>query len=689
MPGADLSRPAGGAFLGVDVGGTFTDAVLIAGGSLCRAKVPTTRNQSTGVLDAAGKVLANAGLGGAAVTSFAHGMTTATNALLERKGARTVSITTNGFRDLMEIGRQKRPRLYDLCPRRPEPLVPPGLRLTARERVSVGGEITPLSLEEAERVVNEAGRLQPQAVAVCLLFSFLDPSHERRLKELIEERLPGAHVSLSSEVLPQFREYERFSTTAIDAYLTPVVDRYLESLGQRAAAAALPEPFIMQSSGGVLPLGEAARSAAPLMLSGPAAGVVAAVFSGIRSGARDLIAFDMGGTSTDVTLIRDGAAGTATGTEVGGFPVALPMVDIHTIGAGGGSIAWIDAGGALRVGPESAGAEPGPACYGRGGKEATVTDANLCLGYLGGSLGDSGLKLDAGGAGAALEKISGQLGLGVEAAAQGIRSVANAGMIRALRVISVERGHDPGQFVLIAFGGAGPMHAADLAAELGMRKVMVPDSCGILSALGLVVGGQRRDWVLTVYAAGGWDEQYLKDAFSRIEAQAAGALREGALRKGARLSRRADLRYRGQAHELTVDVGMPLDRSRVIEAFEREHERAYGYRATGEAVELVNVRLTASIECELPDMAVPPREKREPVTRPAYFGGEWIRTAVWQRPSLGPERVAGPAVIEEGEATTVVPPGWEAYLDETGNLWLEAVRGQARSAAGTGEMAGA
>ena len=675
----------GGALLGVDVGGTFTDAVLVAGGSLFRAKVPTTRDHAEGVLAAAGKVLGLAGIDGGGVAYFAHGMTTATNALLERKGARTASVTTEGFRDILEIGRQNRPRLYDLCPRRPEPLVPAGMRLTAAERVSAAGEVKPLPADEVERVAGEVAKLQPEAVALCLLFSFLDPAHERRLKEAILARLPGMHVSLSSEVLPQFREYERFSTTAIDAYLTPVVARYLQGLGERAAAAALPQPHIMQSSGGVIPLQEAAGSAAPLLLSGPAAGVVGAVFSGKLSGAADLIAFDMGGPSTDVTLVRDGAAGTATGTEVGGLPLALPMVDIHTIGAGGGSIAWIDDGGALRAGPESAGAEPGPACYGRGGKKATVTDANLCLGYLGGNLG-GGIKLDRDGAAGALGGLSQRLGLSLEETALGVRRVANAEMMKALRLISIERGHDPREFVLVAFGGAGPMHAADLASELGIARVLIPDSCGILSALGMVVGDRRRDWVQTVYRPGTWDEKDLKAAFLGLEERAAAGAPAGA-----RMSRRADLRYRGQSHELTVDVAADFSREQVVEAFESEHERAYGYRAAGEPVELVNVRLTAAVAQEPPSIEppvlepppdVPPLEQpslKSPhrqagpqASRRAYFEGKWLEADVWRREALGTARPTGPAIIEENEATTVVPPGWGAYLDGAGNLWLKA-----------------
>ncbi len=663
-------KPGRQALLGVDVGGTFTDAVLVFKGAIFRAKVPTTRDQSEGVLLSARRLLEQAGAAAADIAYFAHGMTTATNALLERKGARTAAVSTRGFKDLLEIGRQNRPRLYDLCPQRPEPLVPAGLRLTVDERVTPSGEERPLPAPELARLTDRLKELAPEAVAVCLLFSFLEPEHELLLGEALAQELPGVHVSLSSDILPQFREYERFSSTAVDAYLTPVVSKYLARLGAGVAAAGLPAPAIMQSSGGALPLEKAAAGAAPLLLSGPAAGVVGAVFAAGRSRVDDLIAFDMGGTSTDVTLIQGGQAAVTSEREIGGFPVALPMVDIHTIGAGGGSIAWIDAGGALRVGPESAGADPGPACYGFGGDLPTVTDANLCLGYLGGRLGGKeGLALDADAAKRAVAALAVRLGLSVEEAALGIRRVANAGMVKALRVISVERGHDPRRFVLVAFGGAGPMHGADLAGELGISRVVLPDSCGVLSALGMVVGEQRRDWVRTVYKAAGWDETLLAAAFGQLEEKAAAEL------PGAALTRRADLRYQGQSHELTVAIDAPFEFGKISDDFEAAHEQAFGYRNDGQPVELVNVRLTAAVPLERPRLAgpvLPARKPPRPVRRPAFFGGEWLETEVWQRHELGDARLRSPAVIEEAEATTVVPPGWQAFVDEANNLWLEA-----------------
>lgn len=661
---APAGRGSNVAALGIDVGGTFTDAVLVAGGRLIRAKVPTTADQSEGVLESVRLVLTKAGIGAGDVTYFAHGMTTATNALLEKKGARTASVATAGFRDLLEIGRQNRQRLYDLCPQRPEPLVAREDRLTVRERISAEGIKEPLGGDEIELLLAGLRALAPEAVAVCLLFSFLDPSHELAVDDAINRELPGVHVSLSSSVLPQFREYERFSTTAVDAYLTPVVAHYLERLGSGARAARLPEPAIMQSSGGVLPLEEARRSAAPLLLSGPAAGVVGAIYAGRQAGTGDLIAFDMGGTSTDVSLIRNGRAGHTGEREVGGQPVALPMMDIHTIGAGGGSIAWIDSGGALRVGPESAGAHPGPACYGHGGREATVSDANLCLGYFGGRLGGSeGLVLRPELAEAAVTELARGLGASLEEAAMGIRQVAEAEMVKALRVISVERGHDPRSFMMVVFGGAGPMHAVSLAEALGMSEVLVPDSCGVLSALGMVVGDERRDWVKTVYSRGGWQTATLKAAFKELEEKRLSEL------QGLQIIRGADLRYEGQSHELSVEAPLPLDKSSLVRTFAAAHEQAYGYRIDAE-VELVNIRLTAIRRQAPPAVGAAAGAAAPHESRRAWFGG-WVEVPVFRREGLramGGDFVAGPLIVEDDEATTVVPPGWRTICDDNNNL---------------------
>ena len=648
-----------GARLGVDVGGTFTDLVLIAGDRLVTAKVPSTpRDQSEGVM----RSLEAAGLPGAAGTdgpaAFAHGMTVATNALLERRGARTALVTTEGFRDVIEIGRQDRASLYDLTARRPAPLVPRELRFTVRERMGPDGVLEPLDEDSLREAVEAVRAADVEAVAVCLLFGFLHPEHEQAVGGALREALDGVHVSLSSEVLPEFREYERCSTTVADAYLAPRLAAYLEQLASRAEDAGVPTPLVMQSSGGVVEIGDAAQAAAGCLLSGPAGGVVGAAYAARASGFDDVLTFDMGGTSTDVAPILDGEAQTTTESVVAGVPVKLPMVDVHTVSAGGGSIAWADAGGALRVGPHSAGADPGPAAYGRGGEEPTVTDANLFLGYLGDGAELGGeVVLDRGRAEAALERAGESLGLDPEAAALGIVRVANAEMTRALRVISVERGLDPRDFALVAFGGAGGMHACALAEELGMATVLVPRTAGVLSALGLAISDLRRDSVRPLL--GELDHGAMEEAFGELESGAS----EPDLR------RRADLRYRHQSFELTVDAD---DLDDLAERLHVAHERRYGYRMDEEPVELVNVRLVATTPVEKPPLRAGERSPdvgRE--RRRACFDGEWQDVEVVPGAALGPgDAVEGPAIVELAEATCVVRPGWSGELDEAGALVL-------------------
>src|SRR5438045_1396241 len=449
------------AILGVDVGGTFTDAVLLDGGRVRTAKVPTAERQEESVLAAARAV------GAQDVERFAHGTTTATNALLERRGGRTAFVGNAGFEHLLHLRRQTRAHLYRLCAQHPEPLVPLERCHGVRGRLGPEGELEPLDLDSLPDVGDA------DAVAVCLLFAFRDASHERAVAAELRRRHPGVHVVASHEVAPEFREYERASTTAADTYLAPIAARYLRALGAAVAEAGLPEPVVMLSSGGVLPAEEAAAHPARLLVSGPAGGVVGAGLLARRAGFADAIAFDMGGTSTDVCLLPGGQAVRVPEREVGGVPVRLPSVDVHTVGAGGGSLVRRDAGGALRVGPESAGADPGPACYGRGGGP-TVTDANLLLGRLPEEL-PGGLALDRDAAAAAL--------VGIDPAA--VVEVVNAEMLRALRVVSVERGQDPREFALVAYGGAGPLHACALAEELGMEAVLVPAAAGLVRARGL------------------------------------------------------------------------------------------------------------------------------------------------------------------------------------------------------------
>src|SRR4051812_8990816 len=457
--------------LGIDVGGTFTDAVFFRDGEIRTAKVPTAARQEESVVAAARAV------GARDVERFTHGTTIATNALLERKGARTAFVTNAGFEHLLHLRRQNRANLYRLCAAHPEPLVPLERCVGVRGRIVPAGELEPLDLASLPE-------LDAEAVAICLLHAYRDPAHEVAVAAEVRTRLPSAHVVASHEIAPEFREYERASTTAIDAYLGPAVARYLRALAARCAEAGLPAPLVMRSSGGVADLDDAAAHPAVALVSGPAAGVVGAAKVAHEAGFDNAIAFDMGGTSTDVCLIAGGVSARTSERDVGGFPVRLPTVDLHTVGAGGGSIVWRDAGGALHVGPESAGAEPGPACYGRGGTRPTVTDANLLLGRLPAELA-AGVTLDRAAAEAAFAGID---------PAEAI-AVVNAEMLRALRVVSVERGRDPRDFALVAFGGAGPLHACELADELEMRTVLVPDAAGVLSALGLVASDERRDHV--------------------------------------------------------------------------------------------------------------------------------------------------------------------------------------------------
>jgi N-methylhydantoinase A len=649
--------------LGVDVGGTFTDLVALGGGRLITAKVPSTpRDQSEGVMNAIGASEVEA----TAVVALAHGMTVATNALLERRGARTALVTTDGFRDVLEIARQHRPSLYDLAQDRPPALVPRELRFTVEERMGPDGELAPLDESSLEAAVAAVEKAQVDAVAVCLLFAFAHPEHERRVGEALRGALPNVHVSLSSEVLPEFREYERFSTTTADAYLAPKLAAYLENLAERVDEAGSPAPLIMQSSGGVTGIEDAIADAAGCVLSGPAGGVVGAAYVGSLGGYKDLLTFDMGGTSTDVAPILSGEAQTTTETVVAGVPIKLPMVDVHTVSAGGGSIAWADAGGALRVGPHSAGAEPGPAAYDRGGEEPAVTDANLFLGYLadGTELGGE-VVLQRGLSEKALAALGEKLGLEAEDVALGTVRVANAEMTRALRIISVERGLDPREFALLAFGGAGGMHACALAEELGMQTVLVPRAGGVLSALGLAISDIRRDYVSPYLCAlDGVDAREFEKKFAQMESTAEVDLTDP------EHTRRADLRYRGQSFELTVEAD---SLKKLEDRFHAAHERRYGYRMADEAVELVNLRLISTVPVEKPELEEPEARGDEGAgEREANFDGEWMEVPVYDREKMGRgSEVTGPAIVEFRESTCVVRPGWSGKVDGIGTLVLE------------------
>jgi N-methylhydantoinase A len=654
--------------LGVDVGGTFTDAALLDADTLHTAKVPSTPgDQSRGVIAAVEEVLARAGREAAEVEGFTHGMTVGTNALLEERGARTALVATRGFADLLEIGRQDRPSLYHPCRPKPRPLSDPGLKLEAAERIGAVGVVEELTDDEISRIVERLRGSGAESVAVCLLFSFRDPAHEKRIATALREALPDLHVSPSHEVLPAFREYERFSTTVIDAYLSPLLGRYLRNLTEACRARGLVEPEVMRSSGGTADTDETARSGAWSVLSGPAGGAVGAGLLARSAGHPNAIGVDMGGTSCDVCVIDGGVVRRTDSREIDGRPIQLPMVDVHTVGAGGGSIGWRDAGGALRVGPRSAGADPGPACYGRGGSEATVTDADLLLGYLGSSSGlAGGVELDVDAARRAIRSLADQLGLDETQTAEGIVRVANQEMIRALRVVTVERGVDPRGYALLPFGGAGPMHAASLADELEITRLICPRPSGVLSALGLIAAGHRRDTARTVLLSA---EEITRERVGKEVRSLSEPLLAGM--GDARLEVVYELRYRGQAFELPIPGEAEPDPGRLAEDFAREHEARYGYRDSDGRLELVTIRVAAV------EPGPEPRPKARSggtvgeTRRHARFGGEWLSARVVRGEPQSGFTAEGPCVFELPEATLVLPPGWEAAVDDAGTITAE------------------
>ncbi len=684
--------------LGVDVGGTFTDAVLVTDGStgggapasgrataaVFTAKVPSTpEEQSRGVLEAVRAVLAKTGTPPAPpeqVRRFAHGMTVATNALLEGRGARTALIATAGFTDLIELGRQTRPRLYDLCAAGPAPLAPPRLRFAAPERMVPEGPLLALDPERARALVDELAQCAPEAVAVVLLHSYAHPEHERLLGELIAARLPAVHVSLSHELVGTFREYERAATTEVDAALSPLLRSYLRRLRSDARGLGLVEPDVMQSSGGLTDAAGAAAHAAVTVLSGPAGGVRGAQLLAEAAGERDVLCFDMGGTSCDVCLIESGQVAETADGVIAGRPLALPMLDIHTVGAGGGSIAWRDPGGALRVGPRSAGADPGPACYGRGGEHPTVTDANLLLGRL---LADAplagGLRLDRAAARRAVAGLAAQLSLDDLRCAEGIVRVAEAEMLRALRVMTVQRGLDPRGFALMPFGGAGPLHAAALACELGIGRILCPRASGVLCALGLAAAAPRRDAARTVMLAGeDLSERRLAAERGALVRSARAALADGEPARAAHTSRvrvRYELRYRGQSFELAVedeDERAPADPRTLRESFAHAHERRYGYRDDGAEVELVTIRASAWGAAPAPALAAPAGAPPAGTRRGVVLDGRELRAECLRGELPAGTRVRGPAICALPESTLLVPPGWEGEVDPRGTVCLRA-----------------
>lgn len=652
--------------LGSDIGGTFTDFVMLRQGRIeIHKRLTTPADPSQAMLEGVEhlQVSLNA--------DIVHGTTIATNALLERRGARTALVTTRGFADVIEIGRQNRPDLYALLPRKPEPLVPRDLRFEIEERIGADGStLVPLNSKQLHSLVNQLAEAGVESVAVCLLFSFLAPEHEQAIGTALRERFP---VTLSHELLPEYREYERTSTTVINAYVAPLMDRYLEKLEVGLQGRRL---RIMQSSGGVITSENARREAARTALSGPAGGAVGAFYVAQQAGFDHIITFDMGGTSTDVALFPGRIIRTREAL-IGGLPLRLPMVDIHTVGAGGGSIARVDAGGALRVGPESAGADPGPACYGRG-EQPTTSDANLLLGrlhpeyFLGGQM-----PLFADRARASMVSLADAMGVHLpEHAAWGVVQIANATMEQAIRAISVERGFDPRDFTLVPFGGAGPLHACALAEALRIPRIFIPSIPGVLSALGMAIADRVKDYSRTVMAgADVLNSDTMDTIFASLAVRGRSDLSaEGVSPDGMALERALDMRYIGQSHEISVIE--PLD-GKWVEAFHAAHHQRFGHRHDDEPVEIIAARLRAigrGPKLELTPMA---DAGPDPSTANVGYGPVWftadapVETAYYQRERLkAGNRLIGPAVVFQLDATTVIAPGWHGMVDPWGNLLL-------------------
>ena len=654
--------------IGVDTGGTFSDFIRIDEGIPVIHKVLSTpENPARAVLR--GLRHLSPDLSGVEIV---HGSTVATNALLERKGARTALVTTRGFEDVLEIGRQTRPHLYDPFVEKLPPLVPRRLRFGIDERLAYNGEVLePLAASEIDRVIEQVRRSGAQSLAVCLLHAYANPKHEEVIAEAAQ-RL-GVPVSASHQILPEFREYERCSTTVVNAYLRPVMQRYLSSLAESLRGAKL---SVMRSNGGVMSAGRAQQEAVHTVLSGPAGGVVGAFRNAREVGYSRVITFDMGGTSTDVSLCEEQPR-TTTETIVAGCPVKVPVLDIHTVGAGGGSLAGIDPGGALQVGPQSAGADPGPVCYGKG-SGLTVTDANLYLGRLhpGGFLGGD-MRLDVPRASAAVADLAASTGLTPESLCQGILEVVNANMEGAIRVISVERGHDPREFALVSFGGAGGMHAADLARRLSIPTVLVPPHPGILSAYGMLVSDYVQEYAHTLLVpTSELTGKRADEAFENLEARGREAMRaEGVAPQDIEIGRFVDMCYAGQSFELVVPWS-----ERCSEEFHRRHEGRYGYADSTRPTQIVNVRIRAMGPAGVAHRPLlvaenVPHGDAHVDTVNMWSESGWQQTPVYDRHRLMPgQHLPGPALITEYSATTVVPEDFTARIDDYFNLILQRQR---------------
>jgi N-methylhydantoinase A len=683
--------------VGVDIGGTFTDVALIDEeiGSIGIAKVPTTTQDFTeGVTSGLREGLARYDVPRAAVSLLSHATTVVTNALLEKNGAKTGFVTTRGFRDVLELRRSSRTDLYDLFQDAPAVLVPRRWRYEITERVDAQGNVvTPLDESDIDAVIAAIREAGLDTVAVSFLFSFLNDAHERRVGERLRQALPGVGVYLSCEVLPEIREFERASTTAVCAYVGPLLAGYLDRLQSAISELGLPRLLVMGSSGGMFDVAEALRMPAMTIESGPAAGVIAAALVGKELGLPNLISFDMGGTTAKASLIVGGEVAVTAEYEVGGaghskrwlhgtgHPIRVPVIDLAEVSAGGGSIAWVDEGGALKVGPKSAGADPGPAAYGRGGMDATVSDADVVLGYLDReALLGGALRIDFKAAEAAIRQVADPLGLAVPDAAARIVEIVNANMAEALRIVSIERGHDPREFALIAFGGAGPVHAAALAAELQIPEIIVPPVSGAFSALGVVASDLKRDYSRTLYAdLASLDPARVLAVLAEMEVSASDMLSAAGIPPERRvLLRAADVRYRRQAYELTVPLAAaPITRASLdalATNFHEKHRQTYSHANTEQPVQLVTLRVTAVgrlpelLLGRFPTAAAAVRQR----TRKVWFPetGFAATPVYWRDDLAADQRLAGPSIIEALDSTIVVPPSWIASVDAGGYIRL-------------------
>ncbi|MFQ6618080.1 MAG: hydantoinase/oxoprolinase family protein [Fidelibacterota bacterium] len=659
--------------LGVDTGGTFTDFIFIDGGKLGIKKLPSTpENPSHAVFEGIEKFERR-------ITSIIHGSTVAANALLERKGSKVALLTTSGFEDIIEIGRQNRSAIYDLFVRKPPVLVPGEMRFGIRERVNSRGEVI-VKASLNNYIKGELLRMEAESVAVCFLFSYLNPENENAVVEELRKSGVKIPICASHEILPEFREYERFSTTVVNSYLLPVMERYLSHLENEFKGKIL---RVMQSNGGSVSSATAKYRTVNTILSGPAAGIKGAFEVSKLAGYSSIISFDMGGTSTDVSLCP-GYIQTSAGGSVGGCPVGVEMIDIHSVGAGGGSIAYFDEGGVLKVGPESAGADPGPVCYGKGGKHVTVTDANLFLGrldrenFLGGEI-----QLDYERSQMAIREMAEERGMDPVKLSMGIIKVANINMLRAIRVISVEKGFDPRDFILVTFGGAGPMHACELSEALSIPRVLVPKNAGVLSALGTLFADVVRSYSLTLLMLMK-DEtcQLIESEFRSLEEKALkDMLKEDVNSDQIDFERFLDMRYLGQSHELKIEFGKD-----VLGRFHSSHQKIYGYSDTEKAVEIVNIRLRATARVDKPEIKGEVSDLK-PTSKPApsavkcqniYFSEGFYMSPIYNREHLGPgDLIYGPALINEYSATTLLPPDYKCSIDRFGNLIID--RKDARS----------